>query len=129
MPFNYEKMRKTAKKLLSKQVFGGKFILQHPEGSTYDPIKKKNVSTYKEYTGDCVMKIYEDDGLGKLGDIVQAGDLTFVCNMDDQNVIPTKNSDKIIFEGVTYNIIEVSTVNPNGKKILVHKCYARKASK
>lgn len=129
MAFNYEKMRKTAKKLLSSQVFGGKFTLQKPEGSVYDPIKKKNITTFKDYAGDCVMEAYEDEGLGKLADIVQAGDLTFICNMDDTKIIPIKNSDKIIFEGVTYNIIEVSTINPNGKNILVHKCYARKASK
>lgn len=128
MPFNYENMRKKAKRLLSKQNFGGKFILQHPEGSSYDPIKKKNVPTYKEYSGDCVGKVYEDTGLGKLRDIVQAGDIEFVCSMDDPSVTPVKNSDKIIFEGITYNIVEVSTINPNGKKILVHKCYARKAS-
>lgn len=128
MPFNYKNMQKIADKLLSDKVFGGPCILLRQSGTTYDPIKKKNINTYEEFSGNCVRKTYEDDGLGKLADIVKAGDLEFKLTLKDLSVQPEKNKDKIFFEGVTYNIIEVATANPNGKIPLVHTCYARKAS-
>lgn len=127
MAFDYSKMQKITDNLLSKNMFGDTFTLLKTTGTVYDPVVKKNVSTYEEYTGKCVKKVYKDTGLGKLKDIVKAGDVEFKLVMNDLSVIPEKSKDKIFFANVTYNIIEVNTVDPNGKKILVHTCYARKA--
>lgn len=129
MPFNYNEMKKMADTLLSSKEFGGPFILQRTSGKMFDPVKMKEINITETFEGNCVQKIYEDDGLGKLSDIVEAGDVVFVCTMKDQSITPAKNSDKIIFGGITYNVIEVSTVKPNGNVTIVHKCYARKASK
>ncbi len=126
MAFNYPKMQKLADKLLSKQKFGGPFVLKKKAGQRYDPDLKKQVSTYEEYQGNCVKKVYKDDGLGHLKDVLKAGDLEFVCTMKDINVFPDKN-DQIVFEGVIYNVITPELVDPTGKLPLVHKCYARRA--
>ena len=125
MAFNYPKMQKLADKLLSKQKFGNPFTLKKKVGQRYDSVSKKQIPVYEEYIGNCVKKPYKDTGLGHLKDIVQAGDLEFVCTMKDTKIIPAKN-DQIIFEGITYNIITPELVEPNGKLPLVHKCYARR---
>lgn len=124
----YDRLRKTADTLLSDQKFGGPFILKRTTGKTFDPATKKNMTTFDTYEGNCVKTTYKDDGLGKLADIIEAGDLTFLCTMNDITIKPEKNSDKIIFAGETYNIIEVEEIDPSGSKVVMHKCYARKNS-
>lgn len=126
MAFNYPKMQKLADKLLSNRKFGGPFVLKKKVGQRYDATLKKQVPVYEEYPGNCVKKIYKDDGEGHLKDVLQAGDLEFVCTLADTSIIPDKN-DQILFEGITYNIITPELVDPTGKLPLVHKCYARRA--
>lgn len=126
MAFNYPKMRKLADKLLSNRKFGGSFILKKKTGQRYDPETKKQIAVYEDYKGNCVKKVYKDDGNGHLKDVLKAGDLEFVCTMQDINIIPDKN-DQIVFEGVIYNVITPELVDPTGKLPLVHKCYARRA--
>lgn len=128
MAFDYKKMQNLAYNLLSSSNFGDSFTLLKPSKSVFDPISKKKISTYEEHSGVCVKKKYEDTGLGKMLDVIEAGDVVFVCQMNDKEIIPTKNKDKIVFASVTYNIVEVITIDPCGKEILVHHCYARKAN-
>lgn len=128
MAFDYKKMQTLAYNLLSSSNFGDKFVLQKPAEAVYDPVSKKRLTKFEEHNGVCVKKKYEDIGVGKMADVIEAGDVVFVCQMDDKNIIPVKNKDKIVFASVIYNIIEVITIDPCGKEILVHHCYARKAN-
>lgn len=128
MAFDYDKMQKIAKNLLGPSMFGKPFTLKHPLGKpSYDSAKRKNVQKYEEHTGVCVMKTYTAETIGSLSNIIKAGDVSFVCVMDDLDVIPTEAVDKVEFGGHQYNVLEVSTSNPSGSKILVHTLHARRA--
>lgn len=127
MTFNYGAMRNLASSLFSN--FGGKFVLKKSDGKpTFDETTKKNVQEYKEYTGKCVMKTYSAEAIGEHGNLINAGDVSFVCTMDDISIIPTETKDKIVFGGSEYNVLHVATSNPSGSKIVVHTLHARKAS-
>lgn len=123
----YDEMRDLAVELLTE--FGNDFQLQKPDSKpTYDPVTRKNITTYKNYTGKCVMKPYTAEMIGMLQNIIKAGDVEFKCTMDDISVIPTEGKDKIIFGGNTYNVLSVSTINPSGSTVVVHTLQARRAS-
>ena len=126
--FNYTKMRTMASNLLSQ--FGNSFILKKPEGSAvYNPKTKKTDQIYKEYTGKCVMKTYTAETIGMMSNIINAGDVAFVCTMDDIKVIPEENKDKIVYGGISYNIIDIATSNPNGSTIIIHTLHCRRVTK
>lgn len=126
--FNYSKMRNMATGLLTQ--FGNKFVLKKPEGvASYNPKTKKTEQKYKEYPGTCVKKTYSAEAIGTNDNIIHAGDVSFVCTMDDIKIIPVENTDKVIYGGISYNIIDVSTSDPSGSAVVVHTLHCRRVSK
>jgi hypothetical protein len=126
MAFNYDKMRNLADSLLTK--FGNNFVLKKPEGKpAYNPVTKKNVQKYKDFTGKCVMKPYTTEMIGMLSNIVNAGDVQFKCVFDDETVIPEEGVDKIVFGDILYNIIGIELINPAGNKIIIYTFHCRRA--
>lgn len=127
MAFDYGSMRSMATNLLSE--FGNSFVLKKPNGKpVYNAVTKKTSQNYLDYSGYCVMKTYSAEAIGSLSNIINAGDVSFVCTMDDISVVPEVSTDKIVYGGKTYNIIDIATSNPSGAKIVVHTIHARRAS-
>lgn len=124
--FDYQEMRDTATDMFEE--FGNPFILKKPDGEPrYNPKTKKTEQLYKDYTGICVMKTYEAEVIGTLNNVINAGDVTFKCVMDDINIIPEASKDKLIYEGVTYNLITPASADPSGSFVIVHTLLCRKA--
>lgn len=122
----YDDMRNVAINLITE--FGNPFILKKKNGEpTYNPKTKKTEQLYKDYPGKCVMKTYSAEAAGMLGNIINAGEVSFVCTMDDIKVIPVESTDKVVFGGITYNIIDVATSNPSGNTVVVHTLHCKKA--
>lgn len=121
----YDDMRNVAIGLLTE--FGNPFTLKKKSGEpTYNPKTKKTEQTYKDYPGVCVMKTYSAEASGMLGNVINAGEVSFVCTMDDISIIPVESTDKVVYCGVTYNIIDVATSNPSGKTVVVHTLHCKK---
>ena len=126
MAFNYDAMRRMATGLLTE--FGNPFVLKKPNGKpVYNEVTKKTVQKYNEYSGICVMKTYSAEAIGGLSNIINAVDVSFVFTMNDISVVPEESTDKIVYGGKTYNIIDIATSNPSGAKIIVHTVHARRA--
>lgn len=122
--FDYDAIQATARELL--EMFGNPFTLRKLKGSVYNAETKKKENEYEDFTGICVMKNYTAEMVGALANIINMGDVSFVCQFDDKNVKATEGKDKIIFNEIEYNILNVSTSNPSGDKPLVHTLYARR---
>ena len=126
MAFDYNAMQNMATNLLTE--FGNSFVLKKPTGKpVYDAETKKNIQQYSYYNGVCVMKTYTAEMIGNLENIINAGDVSFVCTLKDISVIPTEGKDQVVFGGYTYNVLHVATSNPNGNKIIVHTLHCRRA--
>lgn len=124
--FDYLSMQNTATELLKQ--FGNPFTLKKKSSTpVYNPKTKKTEIQYFSYTGICVMKTYSAEAIGSLGNIINAGEVTFVCSMDDKSIIPDEQTDKVVFNGVSYNIIDIATSNPSGDTVLVHFLHCKKA--
>jgi len=128
MSFDYKSMQTMAANLLSSAEFGNPFILKKKGGTVYDKSTKKNVTTYTDYSGVGVSRAYSVEQIGALANIIKAGDLQFICQMDDESIIPVENNDRVIYGDVTYNLLDVKTLNPNGSKIMIHYLHLRRAS-
>lgn len=125
--FDYNEMRGVANTLFN--YFGNPFILKKPDGDpVVNPKTKKTEQKYITYPGRCVMKTYSAESIGELVNVIEAGDVSFSCTLDDIKIIPKENKDKIEYKGVTYNIIHVATSNPSGQLIIVHTLHCRRAS-
>lgn len=125
--FDYAEMQQTALELLTE--FGNPFILKKPFGEpVYNPKTKKAEQKYTEYSGICVMKTYTAEAIGELSNIIQAGDVEFKCQLDNEKIVPKEKSDKIIFGNITYNIIEVATINPSGANIIIYTLHCQRAN-
>ena len=129
MAFDYAGMQKVAKNLLGSNVFGNPFTLKKVTSKQkFDSVTKKTVKVYKSYTGVGVLLPYPEEAIGSLSNIIKAGDKKFVCQMDDEAIIPLETKDQVVFQGELYNILNVKTLNPNGQKLLIHTLQLRKAS-
>lgn len=122
--FDYEKMQNIASTLLDS--FGDSCILNKLEKTIFNPVTKKNEPVYTEYKGTCVRKTYTAEMIGMLSNIIKSGDVEFKCVFDDKTVVPTEGKDKIVFGGITYNIIQVSDSTPDGNTVLVYTLQARR---
>lgn len=126
MAFDYSSMRSMATNLLTE--FGNSFVLKKPDGKpVYNSVTKKNEQGFLSYPGKGVMKTYTVEMAGSLSNIINAGDVSFVCTLDDISIIPTEGKDKIEYGGHTYNVLDVATSNPSGAKVIVHTLHCRRA--
>lgn len=124
--FNYPGMRSMATRLLTQ--FGNPFVLKKPDGAPkYNSKTKETSQLYKDYPGMCVKKTYSAEAAGLLNNMINVGEVTFVCTMNDISIVPVESKDKVVYEGITYNIIDVATSDPSGKSIIVHFIHCKKA--
>ena len=125
--FDYSSMADTALSLLED--FGNPFTLKKAEGTpVYNPKTKKTEVSYKEYSGTGVMLTYDAETIGRSNNIINAGDMKFLCQLDDTSIIPVESTDKILFEGITYNIINKAPINPSGSSVVVFEIQTRRVN-
>lgn len=124
----YDEMQTVAETLITE--YGSSCVLNKlSNNQIFNPLTQKNEQTFEEYKGVCIMKPYTAEMIGSLSNIIKAGDVEFKCVLNDKTVVATEGKDKIIFGGITYNILSVSITNPSGSKILVQTFQARRASR
>lgn len=124
--FDYTEMQQTTLELLTE--FGNSFTLKKPFGEpVYNPKTRRTEQNFKTYTGIGVMKTYTSEMIGFSSNVVQAGDVDFKCVIDNQEITPKEGTDKIEFNGRTYNIINVAEINPPGDSKIIYTLYCRRA--
>jgi len=123
--FDYEGIADTTLSLLED--FGNPFILKHQVGTPkYNPKTKKTDASYEDFSGTGVMTRYEGDAIGRSNNVINAGDMKFICQLDDKSIIPTEFTDKISFMGVVYNIVNKDPINPSGDYAVAYIIQARR---
>lgn len=128
MAFDYDAMKEMAYSMLSPEQFGSAFTLVKPDGEPHlDPDTLMMVGGETEHTGVGVMRQYTAEMIGALSNIIEAGDVQLICQMDESGVVPTEGVDKVRFGGEEYSVINVRTLNPNGGNVLLHTLQLRKA--
>ena len=110
------------------QELGNSMTLRIPNESTVSKTGKKTVTTYSDYSAIGVQGHYNDSDITASGPI-QAGDVKFVLQMISEGVEPKRKSNhQIVFGAVTYNVIEVSPVIPNGTDLVVYIIQGRRVN-
>lgn len=118
---DYEAMYDTAEELITE--FGSTATLNHPV-TTKDDTTKKVTTTTVSYSGLAVKTLYDSEAIGKSDGVIKAGDVKFVCQFA---IEPSEQKDRIVFGGITYTIINVETVQPDGATTLIYIVQGRKA--
>ena len=122
-----QEFRDVAEELLSENQFGSKFVLKKMKASSeFNRKAMKNELSYTEHDGYAVRKNYSAEQGGNLSNLIEAGDVEFIVWMKEEEIVPAEGKDQIVFNGITYNIIRVVEVNPNGTKKICHKCHSRR---
>ena len=124
--FDYDGIKSTARELL--EMFGNPFTLKKNIGSEYNAETKKQEKKFEEHTGVCVMKNYSAEMVGSLSNIINMGDVSFVCQFDEKDVKATEGKDQIIYGEVVYNILHIMTSNPSGDNPIIYTFHARRVS-
>lgn len=123
--FDYQQMIDVADELIG--AFGNDCKLVKIVGSEYDETTMKKVVVTEEYPGIAVKKQYSSEMVGNLSNIIKMGDVSFVCRFDDE-VVPVEGKDKIEFDGILYNILNVITVEPAGSPTIVYRLHTRRVN-
>ena len=122
---DYGKYKKIAIKLLSKFGTSKNIILKKDTGEPVsDPVTKRVVKTYKNYSGYGVKLGYETEAIGTLDNIIKAGDVKIICIFNEE---PSEQKDQIIFGKDTYNIINVKKIDPDASTVVLYTLQCRRA--
>jgi len=124
--FDYQQMIDVADELID--AFGNPCTLVQISRYIYDEKKKKNVPVVNEFEGKAVKKAYSAEMVGNLSNIINMGDVQFVCRFDDTTVVPCEGKDAIIFDNIKYNILHVISVCPSGGEAIVYKLHTRRVN-
>ena len=104
-------LRKVASKLMAK--FGGTATIRRVVAGTYNP----TTGTVSETTTDTAVRgVLEDVNLREVNDLIQAGDKRLLIAAADIAIAPT-TADEAIIEGVTYQTVQVRTIEQDNTAI------------
>lgn len=118
----------TAEILTVLQELGNTLIYRMPGEVVPGKTGKKVVTSYSDYTAIGVQGRYNDDEINESGPI-QAGDVKFVIQMISDNVEPKRKSNhQVVFGNVTYNVIEVTPIIPNGTNTVIYLIQGRRVN-
>ena len=119
---DYSRFQNTALRLIQK--FGNTATLHKPVGEpVYDPIVGELVRGYRDISGKAVVTGYSAEGIGKSESLIEAGDVRISAVLDE---VPTEVEDDITVGPDRYNIINVTTVKPDGTSIIVYIIQGRR---
>lgn len=92
---------------------GNEVIIEVTEESKRSSTGKKLPSLVTRYRGLAVMTPYSSEFYSKSESIIKAGDVKFICQMEDETFEPSEKKDeKIIFVGKVYTIVNVEIIQP-----------------
>lgn len=104
-------LRKVASKLMSR--FGGSATIRRVTLGTYNP----QTGTASEFTTDAMVRgVLENVTMREVNDLVQAGDKRLIIAAADIVFTPT-TADEVIIETVTYQIIQINTIEQDNTAI------------
>jgi hypothetical protein len=104
-------LRKVASKLMAK--FGGTATIRRVVAGAYNP----TTGTVSETTTDTAVRgVLEDVNLREVNDLIQAGDKRLLIAAADIANPPT-TADEAIIEGVTYQTVQVRTIEQDNTAI------------
>jgi hypothetical protein len=104
-------LRKVASKLMSR--FGGSATIRRVTPGVYNP----TTGTASEFTTDAMVRgVLEDVTQREVNELVQAGDKRLTIAAADIVFTPT-TADEVIIESVTYQIIQVNTIEQDNTAI------------
>lgn len=108
----------------------GNITVSVPDGaSTRSKTGKKIPATVTLYKGTAVMGKYNSEFPSTTETIIQAGDVKFVAQFEDPSFMPSEKKDETItFGGVSYKIINVGQVAPNGVTNVVFVIQGRRVN-
>lgn len=90
---------------------------------------KKIPAQTVEFKGTAVMGKYNSEFPSTTETIIQAGDVKFVAQFEDPSFMPSEKKDETItFGGVSYKIINVGQVAPDGVTNVVFVIQARRVN-
>jgi hypothetical protein len=104
-------LRKVATKLMAK--FGGNATLVRVSVGAYNPTTGSNSETTvsTELRG-----VLQDVNLREVNDLIQSGDKRLLVAAADAGASPS-NADRVIIEGITYQVIQVQTIEQDNTAI------------
>lgn len=122
MSFNYARAQATALRLLTN--FGADATLTKRVQGAYDPSTGTSTVTETPYTVKAVILNYTRLETGKMNDtgtLVEANDRKmFIQSL----TVAPQPDDTIAFDGVTYRIVNIKTLDPAGTTVL-QECQVR----
>ncbi len=107
-----------------------KFYIEVPDGEAKrDKTGKKIPQKISTYKGTAVMGKYNSEFPSTASTLIQAGDVKFVAQFEDQAFEPVEKKNEIIVcKGVRYSVINVGRVAPDGSTNVVFVIQARKVN-
>lgn len=119
---DYTRFQNTSLRLIEK--FGNDATLYKPKGETvYDPIVGDVTQLYEEIKGKAIVTEYTAESIGKADSIIEAGDVRIAAVLD---AVPTEVKDDISIGPDRYNIINATSVKPDGQSIIVYILQGRR---
>lgn len=119
---NYSRFQNTALRLIQK--FGNTATLHKPVGSpVYDSIVGDVVQGYRDVKGKAVVTSYSAEVFGKSESLIEAGDVRISAVLDEA---PTEVEDDITVGPDRYNVINVTTIKPDGASVIVYVLQGRR---
>jgi hypothetical protein len=104
-------LRKVASKLMAR--FGGVATIRRVTPGIYNP----ETGTASEVTADTSVRgVLEDVNLREVNELVQAGDKRLLIAAADI-VAPPTTADEVLIEGITYQVIQVQTIEQDNTAI------------
>jgi hypothetical protein len=104
-------LRKAASKLMAR--FGGTAIIRTVDNGIYNAVG----GTISEVITDVTVRgVLQDVNLREVNDLIQAGDKRLLIAAADTASAPT-NADRVIIEGITYQVIQVQTTEQDNTPI------------
>jgi hypothetical protein len=121
----YEDLKnKTVIPLLEQ--FGKTIEMQNKTNSVYDPVTGKyGDDTFVKFAeGLAVQTVYSNKDID--GKLIKQGDKELICAQTTNLSIELKADDRIIMDGVTWNVVNVGEVKPGNVRLLYKGVQLRK---
>lgn len=110
------------------QDYGGPAIFVSNAQTEYDPSTGKSVTTPNQFNVSILAFdfLQKKDGYGGMNNsLVRSGDKQVYMQSGPLVPIPNAKTDTIIFNGSTFNIITVKSLNPSGSSVVVTEMFIR----
>ena len=120
MAFNYSNLKAESNTFL--QTNGKAMTHRMLREGAYDPVTDTPTTNVTSQAVSGVLLSVSDSDKGNLPDSVIMRAKKKICITDGGGLLPQPN-DEIVVGSVTWKIVHVRTLNPNGDTIIYHACF------